>query len=168
MTMRGPDAPYQIADLLVTAVNTALPDPVDRACVVPGGIVWDDCQCGMLAGSINRIYLTDQFPDEATISPCPGAFYAVDIALELARCVPIAGDGNTISPACVDLAASAAVLYSDEWYLITTVDCTLGDLEDAGEIVGFLTRPVTTIGPLGDCVGSRIIATVQIHRGKNP
>src|SRR3990172_10621502 len=67
---RGPDMPmitgelkwYTVASTIEQAVYAELTTKPDRHSVVPGAIAWDECDCGLLAVSVARIFLSETFP----------------------------------------------------------------------------------------------------------
>lgn len=166
--LSGPLAFYTVAEALVTAVNTRLSATTagspDRACVVPGQIAWDGCDCGLLAATVERIYQSDAPPGAAeVILPCPPGMFGADILLQIVRCAPNPDDrGNP--PSCAALDAAARTVITDAYELGRGVSCTLEDMAGDEEIVSYLVRPVGFLGPQGGCVGAEIRASVFIDR----
>lgn len=174
--LRGPTGFYQVAQLLVTEVEAALADslggPVERACVVPGEIVWDGCNCGLLAVSVRRWFLTDDFPEgsvgignSATVraTPCDMPWLVGELRLQVVRCAPIP-EGNAISVPCAELDVSAQVLLSDAYVALTETVSTLCNLRETDQIIDYVLGDQETQGPAGDCVGSELLAQVGLMR----
>lgn len=173
--LRGPTAFYQVAQLLVTNVEmvlaTSTGGPVERACVVPGEIVWDGCNCGLLAVSVRRWFLSDNFPESSAAfgastlraTPCDLPWLVGEVRVQVIRCAPIP-EGNAISVPCVELDAAAQVLLSDAYVTLTEVVSTLCELRETDQIVDYVLGDQETLGPAGDCVGSELVAQVGLHR----
>lgn len=172
---RGPQAFHQVAQLLVTnveaALATSLGGPVERACVVPGEVVWDSCNCGLLAVTVRRWFLTDNFPESSAAfgantiraTPCDLPWLVGELRVQVIRCAPIP-DGNALSVPCPDLDAAAQVLLSDAYVTLTEVVSTLCGLREADEIIDYALGDQETLGPAGDCVGSELLAQVGLMR----
>jgi hypothetical protein len=174
--LRGPTAFYQVADLLVTNVEAALAaslgGAVDRACVVPGDIAWDGCNCGLLAVSVRRWFLTDNFPESSVgigtsaivrATPCDLPWLVGELRLQVVRCAPIP-DGNALSVLCPELDAAAQVLLSDAYVSLTETVSTLCELRESEQIIDYVLGDQETQGPAGDCVGSELTAQVGLMR----
>lgn len=173
--IRGMTGFYQVASLLVTNVELVLRDapggPVERACVVPGEIVWDGCNCGLLAVSARRWFLTDDFPETSAAfganaarrTPCDLPWLIGELQLQVIRCAPIP-DGNAISVPCDQLDDAAQVLITDAYVTLTEVVATLCELRESDQIVDYVLGQQETIGPNGDCVGTELIVQVGLMR----
>lgn len=172
--IRGPEAFYDIAWLVLNQINADLQDnAVDRVLVYPGDIAWDHCECGMLAASVSRIYGSDSFPTEAPVSACHAASLVAALTFAIVRCAPQPPEDD-IAPDAGLLDDAARLVIADKWYLVNAVGCTLAELTDGtyparegDTIMDALTQPAVNVGPQGDCIGSQITALVQIHRGVN-
>lgn len=172
---RGPSGFYDVANLLVTNVEVALAasdgGAVERACVVPGEIVWDSCNCGLLAVSVRRWFLTDNFPETsaafganvARATPCDLPWLVGELRLQVVRCAPIP-DGNALSVPCPELDETARILLSDAYVSITETVSTLCELRDLDQIIDYVIGDQETLGPAGDCVGSELVAQVALPR----
>jgi hypothetical protein len=172
---RGPGAFYQIGNVLVTNLSAVLADslggPVQRACVVPGEVVWDGCTCGLLAVSVRRWTLTDEFPDGSSgfiqsvtrSTPCDLPWLVGELHVEVVRCAPIP-EGGALDVPCADLDAAAEVLVSDAYVTLTETVATLCELRETDQIVDYVLNDQDTRGPRGDCVGSELVAFVAIVR----
>lgn len=174
--LRGPTAFYDVAQILISNLVTELADsiggPVQRACVVPGEIVWDGCNCGLLAISVRRWFLTDEFPegsvgfgDTSTTrgTPCDLPWLVGELRLQVVRCAPIP-EGNAISVPCSELADTAQVLISDAYVLLTETLRTLCELREDEQIIDYVLGQEETQGPAGDCVGVELVAQVGLMR----
>ncbi len=172
--IRGPEAFHEIAWLVLNQINTDLGgNAVDRVTVYPGDIAWDDCECGMLAASVGRVYGSDSFPAEAQVSACAASSLVGALTFAVVRCAPQPPDGG-IAPGAAELDDAARLAVADKWHLIGAVACTLAQLVDGDHparlgdtIMDSLTQPAVNVGPQGDCVGSQITALVQIYQGVN-
>lgn len=173
--LRGATGFYQVAQLLVTNVELVLRDstggPVERACVVPGEIVWDGCNCGLLAVSVRRWFLTDDFPETSAAfganaarrTPCDLPWLVGELRLQVIRCAPIP-EGNAISVPCVELDTTARVLLADAYLALTETVSTLCELRESDQIIDYVLGQQETLGPSGDCVGSELVAQVGLMR----
>lgn len=173
--LRGPTAFYDLANVLVTNVAavlaTSLGGAVQRACVVPGEIVWDACNCGLLAVSVRRWFLTDSFPETSTTfggntvraTPCDLPWLVGELRIQVVRCAPIP-EGQAISVPCPELAAAAQVLLSDAYVTLTETVATLCELRETDQIIDYVVGDQETVGPAGDCVGNELVAQVALMR----
>lgn len=173
--LRGPTGFYDVASLLVTNVAaelvTSLGGAVQRACVVPGEIVWDACNCGLLAVSVRRWFLTDNFPESSTSfggntvrsTPCDLPWLVGELNVQVIRCAPIP-EGQAISVPCPELDAAAQVLLSDAYVTLTETVATLCELRETNQIIDYVVGGQETLGPAGDCVGSEVVAQVALMR----
>lgn len=164
--IRGPQALYDIATLTLTRLEQDLDgDRPDRVCVYPGEIVWDECECGMLAAGVDMTFTSDTFPAQSQASACGGASYVGSITFGVVRCAPQPPEDG-IAPSPEALNAAAALAVSDQWHLITTVDCVLAELKDAYSIMDALVGRAVSV-TRGDCLGSSLTVQVQFMRGEN-
>lgn len=175
--LRGAGAFLEVAQLLVTNVGEALAvslgGAVERACVVPGEVVWDNCNCGLLAVSVRRWFLTDNFPESSAglggnattfrAGPCDLPWLVGELRLEVVRCAPIP-DGNALSVPCPELEAAAEVLLSDAYVALTETVSTLCELREDERIIDYVMGDQETRGPAGDCVGTELTAQVALVR----
>jgi hypothetical protein len=170
--MRGPSAFYDVASILVTGVADALDESPagrpDRACVVPGEIAWDGCDCGVLAVSPRSWTLSDAFPDVAGFTgvqatPCDLPWLVGTIEVQIVRCAP-SPDGNVLSVSCARLDAAAEILVADAYLTITETVATLCELRLSEEIVDYALGEQLTVGPAGGCVGTSLTVQVALER----
>jgi hypothetical protein len=171
--LRGSLAVYTVASLLVTGIADALDlagaEPLNRACVVPGEIAWDDCQCGTLAITARRFFLSDEFPQGALgqalirASPCDLPWLVAELAIQVIRCAPTP-TGTALSPSCEQLATAAQVLLVDQYVTLTTTVAILCDLRTSDSIIDYVLGEQTSVGPEGECVGTELVALVGFQR----
>lgn len=172
---RGPSGFYDVANVLVTELEAALAGSdggaVERACVVPGEIVWDACNCGLLAVSVRRWFLTDSFPETSAAfganviraTPCDLPWLVGELRVQVVRCAPIP-DGNALSVPCPELDETARILLSDAYVTLTETVATLCELRETDQIIDYVLGDQETLGPAGDCVGSELVAQVALMR----
>lgn len=172
---RGPAAFYDVGNVLLANLETVLADSsggaVDRACLVPGEIAWDGCNCGLLAISVRNWFLTDSFPETSLAfganaargTPCDLPWLVGDLVIQVIRCAPTP-DGNAISVPCPELDESARVLISDAYVTLTETVSTLCELRESDQIIDYIVGSQATVGPAGGCVGSELTAQVGLVR----
>jgi hypothetical protein len=169
----GPRAHYQIGHVVIDDLEAALNDsiggPVQRASMVPGEIAWDACDCGLLAVSVRRMWLSDDFPEGqfaqsiVRSSPCNLPWLIGEYRIQVIRCAPNP-DGAMISVPPAELDAAAEILISDAHVMINTVTSTMCELKDTDQIIDYTIGELDTQGPDGGCVGSELIVFVAIYR----
>lgn len=169
----GPRAHYQVGHVLLDALQAALSDSlggsVDRVSMVPGEIAWDECDCGLLAISARRWWLSDDFPEgqfaQSIIrsSPCNLPWLIGELRVQVVRCAPNP-TGDDVSPSVSSLDAAAEVLISDAHVVINTVTETLCELKETDQIIDYTVGEVDTQGPNGGCVGSELLVFVAVYR----
>lgn len=157
---------HTIAQQILTCAESALEDsvggPVEFACVVPGQLAWDACQCGQLAVSSVRTFPSVMFPTEDIASPqarqshCGHPFLVTEYSVQMIRCAP-SPQGTEMSVPCEALQESARILHDDAMRVRNRVFCCLRDLYDStthmNKITDFLVSGTTFQGPEGGCVG---------------
>jgi hypothetical protein len=130
--------------------------PPARVCAVPGQLAWDDCQCGVLAVTVDHLYPSAAFPQQATgatlASPCPPAYEAAALTVTVLRCAP-GPDQYGNPPTCAALTAAAITWFTDLDTVRAALACALLDLRDADTIVDFTLGDTVPAGPEGGCVG---------------
>lgn len=157
------DPIYTILDQILGEVQGRLTGTAGgeagRVCVYPGLIAWDDCECGQLAGSITKTFLSDNFPLPFTgrghgeTTSCTPAYHVVEMVVSLVRCAP-SPQGDDIAPTCAALAAAAKVWAADAAIVIRGVLCELEEFKDIGTIIDYRVDTQTPVGPQGGCVGT--------------
>jgi hypothetical protein len=155
----------QVESAVIAELRNTSASPPARISLVPGAIAWDECdQCGLLALAVSRIYLSDNFPMESTgMVPAPGAFLVAECVVQLIRCAPVP-QGNDLAPSVAALEASAKTVLDDAQAVMCSTINRLQDLQDNYQIVDFLVRHQSFMGPEGACVGSELLFVVGINR----
>lgn len=157
---------YTVASTLEQAVYAELTTKPDRNSVVPGAIAWDECDCGLLAVSVARIFLTETFPDELSRrigNACDAPWEVGEIVIQVVRCAPNPDDPLT-APTTTELDASAQEVLRDAYEMLYAVSVKLCEMNQAREISDFMLRPLTAQGPGGGCVGNELRAYVSLPR----
>jgi hypothetical protein len=145
----------------LTAAGAATPD---RACVVPGELAWDECDCGLLAvrwtGNSHGSTVTNNAPD--TDVGCGQPMVNAGFNVVLLRCAP--GPGNEgESPTCTQLSDTAAILHRDVFALEEGISNAVLDLRAASTILDFALTGQVPVGPQGLCVGTSYTLTVALR-----
>jgi len=110
--MSTPLGPYELCEWLRSAIEADLiacgSEPITNTYNGVGLIAWDDC-CGQLVVTPERIYRSQEFPNEDTTDErCFAGSIAVTLLASLVRCVPSPDDrGNPPKPAALALANKA-------------------------------------------------------------
>jgi hypothetical protein len=169
----GPTGHYDVAVMLVDAISIALAatpssGPVNRACVVPGSIAWDECDCGMLAISPRRWVLSDDFPQGEfgglyRATPCELPIYVGELVIQVIRCAPTP-QGASISVPCAQMQPVARQVVSDAWVALTATTDLLCTLKKNDQIIDFVFEDQTAEGPSGGCTGTEITVRVGLYR----
>jgi hypothetical protein len=161
----GPLKWYTVAETVRLAIDAEIAaNPPDRSSVVPGAIAWDACDCGLLALSVARIYLSDNFPlPLTTATACKAAWDVAEIVVQLIRCAPNPDD-QTLVPTIADLDASAQEILTDAYGLLKAVSVKLCEMKADREIIDFFLNPLTAQGPSGGCVGNELRFLVALPR----
>lgn len=170
--LTGPFAFYSVMTDLLETLRVRLADTVagvpERLCVVPGEIAWDGCECGQLAISLSRVYLSESFPAEVSLhhaaSQCNHPYVVGTMAAQLVRCAPtVQGDELVVS--CAALDESAQVVVSDMYQMLTGVARRLCELTELDTIDNYIIREQISVGPQGMCVGSELRFSVCLRVG---
>lgn len=161
----GPLKWYTVAETVRLAIDAEISANLpDRSSVVPGAIAWDACDCGLLAVSVARIYLSDAFPQPlVTATACKAAWDVAEIVVQLIRCAPNPDD-QTLVPTIADLDASAQEILTDAYHLLKAVSVKLCEMKADREIIDFFLNPLTAQGPSGGCVGNELRFLVALPR----
>lgn len=157
---------YTVAETLRQAVHAELTVKPDRSGVVSGDIAWDECDCGILAVTVEQIYPTETFPDLLTDleGNCDASVEAAEIVIQVIRCAP-QPEGDNLAPSVAALDASAQEINRDAFEMIKAVRETLCTMLEARDIYAFLLRPLTSQGGSGACVGNELRVFVGLLRG---
>lgn len=145
-----------ILDCVYDAVSTTAAGPPQRSCVVPGEVVWDDCQCGMLAVNWRVVSRSNVFPAsaaETSQTSCATPYTTVQVGITMLRCA--AGpDVNGNAPSCDDLADDAFVMTADMVAIRNALGCCLQSMYRAGDLADWAVGQTISVGPAGGCDGS--------------
>jgi hypothetical protein len=156
-----------VGSYLVTATRAGLSSTVARAGQVPGEIAWDDCNCdGVLAVTTPRVFLSENFPDEAegTVGVrCQAPYEVGEFIVSVIRCVP-SPEGQELSPSADDLDASAGLLLQDLSETMDAVSALMCQLKDDDHISDYLISPAQSAGPEGVCAGFTLRVLVSLER----
>lgn len=162
----GPEKWYTVASRLEQAIYEELTLTPARHGVVPGGIAWDDCDCGLLAVSVGQIYPTETFPNPAQArvgNACDTPWEAAEIIMQIVRCAPNPDD-NGEPPTVAALDTSARQVLTDAYEMMRAVSTTLCQMNKAREISDYVMRALNPQGPAGGCVGNELRAVVSLPR----
>lgn len=161
----GPLKWYTVASILEQAVYAGLSVKPSRHSVVPGAIAWDECDCGMLAVSLNQIYLSEIFPNPVAqrVGACDAPYEVGEFVIQIVRCAPNP-EGDDFAPSTADLDASAQEVLQDAYELLKSASQKLCQMNADRDISDFLLRPLTAQGPLGGCVGNELRVLVSLTR----
>lgn len=162
----GPLKWYTVAEALRQAVHAELTVKPQRSSVVPGAIVWDECDCGLLAVSVGQIYLTEQFPEPLSRrvgNACDAPWEAAEITVQVVRCAPNPDDPMT-APTTAELDVCAQEVLRDAYEMLRALSVTLCQMNNDRDISDFMLRPLTAQGPAGGCVGNEARAIVSLPR----
>ena len=176
--LSGPTAFTDLGDLLLAAVAARLRDNgldvPGRIAVVPSPIVADDCQCGLLAVAVPRIYGSDialQDPGGGGVAAGPGAgtpypadevpsFLNGELQVAVMRCTDIPPDGT---PTAETLAREAIEVHADAYWVQVAVSCELARLTRIGEIIDYALGDQPFIPNQGGCQGGQYNVTVAVN-----
>lgn len=162
---------FDIASILVSGIHAALAGTLggqpDRACVVPGAIAWDQCDCGQLAISSSRWFYSENFPIETgpgtQTTPCMMPYLVGEFVIQLIRCMP-SPQGRDTFVACSRLSAAARILIEDAYVVLATTRDILCVLRSNDTIVEFTFGEQTSVGPEGGCGGTELRVLVGLLR----
>lgn len=146
------------------AVSATAAGPPARACVVPGVLVWDDCQCGLLAVTWSAIAASNQIPStvEASGDPCGPPYVAVQAGVAMLRCASV---GDQAPPTCDELVADTLTMTEDAAAIRAAVGCCLRDLAAEFKLADWSLGATTPLGPEGGCAGSALSLTLGFTGG---
>lgn len=163
----GSDRWYTLGAQLVTAVQSGLTSPVQRAGQVPGAIAWDDCDCGgLLAVTVPRIYFSESFPSEEEAPygmRCRAPYEVAEYTVSVLRCAPQPG-GQEMSPKVSELDSAAGLLLQDAAETMDAVARLMCTLHEADDISDYMLAPVDSAGPEGACVGFVMRVLISLER----
>lgn len=169
----GPRAHYEIGHVVLNDLEAALTDsiggPVERVSMVPGEVAWDKCDCGLLAMTVRRMWISDEFPEgqfaQSIVrqSPCNLPWLVGEHRIQVVRCAPNP-TGTSLAPTTAELDRAAEILIADAHVTINTVTATLCDLKETDQIIDYTIGELDTQGPDGGCVGFELIVFIAIYR----
>lgn len=162
----GPLKWYEVAETVRLAIMAELTTLPNRSSVVPGAIAWDECDCGLLAISLARIHLSDQFPQQLTtrIGACDAAWEVGEYVVQLIRCAPNPDGVDDLAPSTAALDASAQEILTDAYELLKSVSEKLCEMKRDRDVIDFFLAPLTSQGPSGGCVGNELRFLVGLAR----
>ncbi len=139
-----------------------------RACIVPGEVAWEECDCdGQLTLALQRLYASDEFPRASGPSggtyPCDAAWLVCENIVTLIRCAPLP-QGSETHVDCNVLDDVGKSIIQDAVVLYSTITCTLASLKDAQDIMDYNVSDGLVLGPEGGCVGTQVIFSFSMHR----
>lgn len=163
----GPLKWYAVCLDTLQAVQAALTYQVQRAGVVPGMVAWDACDCGMMAVSVVKSWLSDTFPDPefGVVGNCTAAWEVSEIVVQIVRCAPSDMDAVTPYPPSPALDTAAQVMATDAFDVLSSVAAMLCQLKDSDQISDYVIGEQVPMGPEGGCVGTELHFTVGLPRG---
>lgn len=143
--------------------------PGMRTCLlVPGNVAWDGCECGQLALTIQGIWPTKVFPNDASADPIMGGCMvrplAVNVLVSITRCIPGMTSGMPPAPpTCAALLAAALEQQGDAFAVRKAVECCLATMKSVERrILDFRVGRTTFTGPDGGCGGSELAFTFEL------
>jgi hypothetical protein len=159
---------YVIAAALRDAVYVGLDPEPCRYGVVPGSVVWDECDCGALYLTVLRTFLSDTFP-EILAAPvgvgCDASQEVAEIVVFVLRCAPSVNAPADLAPTPEALDGSARQLAADMFNTLSAVTGELCRMKEDGDILDFLMQEGTAVGEEGGCVGMELHVLVALPRG---
>lgn len=164
---------YTIASTLLQCALDELEDTAGgippRACVITGGIAWDDCQCGQLVVAITADYPSANFPTPAANTAlqfgagrCGQPITVYNLTVSILRCVPVSDEQGT-PPSCDLLAAAALLAVQDASAVRDGILCCLSamlrqkDANGTPVITAFTVANQDFTGAQGGCGGSQMM-----------
>lgn len=164
--MRVPErsAFFATADQILECVKAELADtqagPTDRACVVVGSsLIWDDCECGLLAVQLVRTYPSDEFPIPKQTGPfnrCDVPWTVGEYHVSILRCVASSQNDGT-PPPCTSMHQDAMVDFEDRWAVLKGTECCLAATWETNPAMRrYLIGDQVALGEGGLCAGSRL------------
>jgi len=161
----GDDRWYQVAALLLGAVQGGLTTTVNRAGIVPGAIAWDGADCGALYLTWTQLYPSDSFP-HATVEPfgdCGPAIEVMEYTLQVVRCTPT-GDTSRSPVGVRQLSDTARQLMVDAQQMVDLTTGLLCGLKDpsVGDIYDYMLGVTMPVGPEGGLVATELNIAVGL------
>lgn len=162
---------FDVASILVSGISAMLAGTIggtpNRACVVPGAIAWDQCDCGQLAISASRWFYSENFPIDTgpgtQTTPCMMPYLVGEFVIQLIRCMP-SPEGRDLFVECSRLSAAARILIEDAYVVLDSTKTILCGLRADDVISDFTFSEQTSIGPEGGCGGTELRVLVGVLR----
>lgn len=140
------------------AVSATAAGPPQRACIVPGEVVWDDCSCGLLVVNWRFAGRSNVFPASASDTSetnCVSRYTIVQVGVTMLRCA--AGPtADAEMPTCAALSNDAFAMTADMVALRSGLACCLKSMVDGYTLADYALGNSISLGPAGGCDGSQI------------
>jgi hypothetical protein len=140
----------------LAAVSATAAGPPQRACIIPGEVVWDDCSCGMLVVNWRAVGRSNVFPasaSETSQTNCLSGYTTLQVGVTMLRCA--AGPAaDAEMPTCAALSDDAFVMTADMTAIRAGLTCCLRTMYDQGNLLDYALGNTVSLGPLGGCDGS--------------
>jgi hypothetical protein len=171
-SIRRPDLFFWADRLLTCAAasldaNTEAGAPDRKAVVTGSELVWDQCECGLLAVLTPRIFLSDSFPVVKQAGPfnrCHGAIWTVvQYQVSILRCVA-QPEGTAEAPLASAMTQDSMIDLEDRWAVRRGVECCLAAEAEAhpGTAPLYLLGEQLALGEGGKCAGSQLEVLVAL------
>lgn len=153
--------------LLATPESGGVPPKMRLCYPIVGAVAADNCECGQLAVSIQRISPTTTFPvsdaNSPVKSPCGGRSRFATVTASIFRCIPGMKAGGE-PPACSKLITSALTWSGDEFAMRKGIECCLASYKAARPqgLIDYRVGDTYAIGPEGNCLGLAIDFSFQL------
>lgn len=165
---------YDVQQQVLTCATNALGAVTgvgapNRIIVSPGPPTWDGCDCGLLAVSTSRIYMSQTFPidsgGETSQRRCGNPYVCVDMSVTIARCTPVGKNGSAPTPK--QESEAARILYDDAAAILSGVACCLQSMSEGSPplVEDYVIRQQVVVGPEGGCVGTDTSLTLGFVNG---
>lgn len=145
-----------LRDCAFDAVSATAAGPPARSCIVPGEVVWDECNCGMLAVNWRVVSRSNVFPASAADTSqtnCLSPYTTVQVGVTMLRCT--AGmDENGDAPTCEALEADAFDMAADMVAIRGALACCMQAMYRDGTLADWALGQTVSLGPQGGCDGS--------------
>lgn len=169
MSVNTPLAFFNIATTVLECVRSRIEDVAGlpkfgRACVIPGEVAWDACDCGQLTITNPTQFSSVSFPIPSvgnTDTNCGAPYTVSTFEVTALRCAPTM-DRNGHPPTCTQLQNAAQLLYQDKFYMRAAVQCCLAELKNSNSLEDYAISSTTEVGPRGGCVGATLSFNVSL------
>lgn len=155
-----PVGPYELCEWLQAAILGELDacgsEPVSTTYVGVGLVAWDDC-CGQLVVTPERVFRTQEFPNEDTTDEaCYGGTIAVTLLATLVRCVPVPDDSGN-PPKAADLSAAHKAVLDDAAIVWQAMSGEIDDEWDRASL------SQSFVGGEGGCIAIESRVTIGVE-----